>query len=51
MHVFGVLYMAEMYGKLKRSTTFNATLPRYLPREPTVPGISWPFGICTTNDT
>ena len=25
MHVFGVLYTAEMYGKLKRSTTFNAT--------------------------
>jgi hypothetical protein len=25
MHVFGVVYTAEVYGKLKCSTTFNAT--------------------------
>ena len=31
MHVFGILYMAEVYGKLKHSTTFNATRnPNYI---------------------
>jgi hypothetical protein len=25
MHVYGVLYMVEVYGKQKRCTTFNAT--------------------------
>jgi len=29
MHVFGVLYTAEVYSKLKCSTTFNATRVLY----------------------
>jgi len=28
MHVFGIFYTAEVYGKLKCSTTFNATPSR-----------------------